>query len=146
MNIEKFLLLINIFSTLFMVGSIWLVQIVNYPLFSKLGSDFTTYHRYHVRLITYVVAVPMILEAFSTVLMLWFPYPGISKNLIWIGVILISIIWITTVFFSVPAHDQLAKGFQSNHFNKLLVSNWIRVLAWSFRSLILCLILIKILC
>lgn len=130
----KILLLINICSTLFMCGIIWLVHIVNYPLFSKVISSFEQYHRSHVQRTTYVVAVPMILEAMTSVMMLWYPHPNIHEAFLWVGIGLIFVIWLTTLFFSVPAHDHLMKGFDMKVHRSLLQSNRIRTAAWSLRG------------
>ena len=44
---------INIASTWFMIGLIWFVQIVHYPLFVYVGSkEFRTFHENHKILIT----------------------------------------------------------------------------------------------
>ena len=54
---------INIASTWFMVGLIWFVQIVHYPLFGYVGSkEFETFHEHHKILITPVVGFVMIVE------------------------------------------------------------------------------------
>jgi hypothetical protein len=44
----ELVLLVHVFSTLSMVGLIWFVQIVHYPLFKMVGDDgFSEYERCH---------------------------------------------------------------------------------------------------
>jgi hypothetical protein len=58
-----YVLLANLAATLFMVGVIWFVQVVHYPLFSRVGSEkFSLYPKAHSRLTTYVVGPPMLVE------------------------------------------------------------------------------------
>jgi len=57
------LLQLQLGTTLPLVGLIWFVQIVAYPLFARVGADaFPAYHEAHARLITFVVAPLMVLE------------------------------------------------------------------------------------
>jgi hypothetical protein len=68
----KYILLAHLAATLFMVGVIWFVQVVHYPLFSRVGPEkFSLYSEAHSRLTTYVVGPPMLAEA-STALLLVF--------------------------------------------------------------------------
>ena len=58
------LLLCHAAATLFMVGLIWFVQRVHYPLLSGVGSrEFATYEQAHVGRTFPVVGPPMVLEA-----------------------------------------------------------------------------------
>ena len=55
-------------STLFMVGLTWFVQVVHYPLFSRVDPDsFPAYHEEHSARTTWVVAAPMLIELASSV-------------------------------------------------------------------------------
>lgn len=56
----KMLLIVNIVCTLLMTGIIWMVQLVNYPLFNLIGkAQFLHYHKRHIWRTTGVVALPM---------------------------------------------------------------------------------------
>ena len=58
----NYVLLANLSTTLFMVGVIWFVQVVHYPLFSRVGGEgFALYSKAHSRLTTYV-GPPMLVE------------------------------------------------------------------------------------
>lgn len=59
----KYVLLAHVAATLFMVGVIWFVQVVHYPLFPRVGPEkFSLYLEAHSRLTTYVVGSPMLVE------------------------------------------------------------------------------------
>ena len=66
------LLIANLVSTWYMVGLIWMVQVVHYPLFAKVGSEeFVGYQISHQTLTTLVVGPPMLIEIATAVLLIW---------------------------------------------------------------------------
>ena len=61
MELPKAALLLQLGTTLPLVGLIWFVQVVAYPLFARVAvADFLAYHESHSRLITYVVGPLMV--------------------------------------------------------------------------------------
>lgn len=131
------ILLMNFASTWAMVGLIWLIQIVHYPLFSKIGENrFQEYAQDHQRLITYVV-LPLMFIELGTSILLW-PYrpQGISNALVVVGIGLVILIWGSTFLIQVPQHGQLLEGYNSQLSEKLVIGNWLRTIAWSFRGLL----------
>jgi uncharacterized membrane protein len=134
-NLCKLILLSNVAATLYMTGLIWFVQIVHYPLFDRVGQEaFTAYALAHSRLTTFVVGPPMLIEALITVLLLWFRPPGIRFSEALIGVVLLALIWFSTMFLQVPQHNVLASGFEAKAHQFLVASNWLRTAAWSARG------------
>ncbi len=131
----KLLILLQTASTLTLVGLIWLIQIVHYPLFNRVGLDeFVAYEAAHTRLITFVVAPLMLLEAATAALLLIFRPAGISLFQVWLGAGLLAIIWFSTAFIQVPQHKILSAGFDLSAYQILVTSNWIRTIAWSARG------------
>lgn len=122
-------------ATLYMTGLIWMVQVVHYPLFAKVGADaFPAYHHLHVARISPVVMVPMLVELGAAALLLadrpsWMPAWAAG-----VGVALIAVAWGSTFFFSVPAHDALGRGLDPAAVQRLVATNWIRLAAWTARS------------
>lgn len=135
---DRWILLIQVASTWAMVGLIWLVQIVHYPLFNRVGaSEFARYESDHQNLIVFVVGPMMLLEAVTTFLLLFGrPADGGVDWLPWIGAILLVIIWLSTTFLQVPCHNQLLLGFNEDTYRWLVLSNWIRTIAWTARGLL----------
>ena len=123
-------------STWFMVGVIWFVQLVHYPLMEHTaGTQATSYAREHQRRTGFVVILPMLLELLTGVwltLGLW-QQSGVA----WLNLGLLAVVWASTVFFQVPAHRQLAESFDARVHARLVRSNWLRTVAWTARGFLL---------
>jgi len=139
------ILALCLFSTLAMVGLIWFVQVVHYPLFRLVGDvDFENYMRLHQKLTTCVVAPFMLLEAFSSAALVYWHPPRTDVRWLWAGVGLVLFIWLSTAFLQVPRHGALAEqGFSETHHAALVATNWLRSIAWSLRGLILVAIVVQ---
>lgn len=134
---EKLILIVNLATTLFLTGIIWLIQLVQYPSFSQIGAEnFQKYHSSHSFWITPVVAPAMILELITSTLLIIYPPENIDSKLIWIGLILAITVWASTFFLQVPMHEKLSQGFDANAHQFLVNSNWIRTIAWSLHSVL----------
>jgi hypothetical protein len=134
---DKILFILQIASTLFMTGVIWIIQIVQYPFFSYVSTEnFIKYHDDYRFWITPIVAPAMIVELLTSVFILFYPPANIDSKLLWLGLILTIIVWASTFFLQVPLHEKLAAGFDANAHSALVNTNWIRTIAWSFRSLL----------
>jgi hypothetical protein len=132
---EKGIFLLALLSTLFMTGLIWFVQVVHYPLFAKVGPEgFALYESLHTQRTGLVVAPVMLLELLTTCLLLISRPPGISSSLAISAVVLVGIIWLSTMFLQVPLHGKLAGGSDLVAIGKLVRSNWIRTVAWTLKS------------
>ena len=57
-----------------------MVQVVHYPLFSKVGeAGFTAYEAAHTRLISYIVGPPMLVEGVCALILLFAPPDGLDR-------------------------------------------------------------------
>ncbi len=131
------ILLAHAGSTLAMVGIIWFVQVVHYPLFARVGnSEFVTYERIHQRLTTCVVAPLMLVEAFTAVALIWFRPPGMAAWFVWAGASLLGTVWALTFLVQVRQHARLAVAYDAQVQKQLVQKNWYRTIAWSARGLI----------
>ena len=121
---------IHAFSTLAMTGLIWMVQLVHYPLFAKVGEEaFREYEAAHTRRITWLVGPLMLLEAASaSALMLEIESP-IARILAGVGLVLLLATWLSTAFLQVPCHTRLSRGFNHAAVGRLVGTNWIRTAA-----------------
>jgi len=146
MNWSLSILLANITSTLFLVGLIWMVQIVHYPLFDDVGEEnYVSYQQRHQSNITYIVGPVMLIELIAAFMLLWYPVEGVSKSLVYCGIGLVLVIWLSTAFVQVPCHEKLVKGFDPAAYKWLVNSNWIRTIAWSVRGGLVTWMLIRVL-
>ena len=129
------LLLVHAAATLFMVGLIWFVQVVHYPLLARAGAaEFPALAADHQRLTGYVVGPPMAIEALTAVALLFARPDGVSLLQAAIGVALLAVVWLSTVLQLVPRHRQLARGFDDESHRRLVVANRVRTAAWTARG------------
>lgn len=120
--------------TLLMCGVVWVVQIVHYPLYARVGeSHFADYEREHCTRIGFVVLPLMLIEAALASWML-FKAPAELRGLAIAGVVLLAVIWLSTFLIQVPCHRRLERGFEHAAWSRLVRSNWIRTVAWSLRG------------
>lgn len=138
MTPPKAILLVQLATTLPLVGLIWFVQVVAYPLFARVApAEFPAYHEAHARLITYVVAPLMLVELLGAMAWLFWPLDEVPRAVAWIGAALAATAWAVTIFVSVPQHTILAGGFDARAFDVLIATNWSRTVAWTMRGGIL---------
>ena len=143
---KDFIFLIHAASTLFLVGLIWTIQIVHYPLFAAVGeSGYAVYQTAHMSRITYVVAPVMFAELGAAIYFAVVDYAPINPKFFWFGLALVLLIWLSTIFIQSPIHGRLAEKFDVDLVNKLVWTNWIRTVAWTLRGgLVLWMIGLKI--
>jgi hypothetical protein len=116
-------------SVFYMTGVIWLVQLVHYPLMSKVHPDlFIDFHNQHSSRITYVVGPMMLVQLASS-------YFVSEWHWVWLGLSISS--FALTFLVSVPIHNKLAHGWNPSLHNKLVLSNWPRTAVWTAHSLLL---------
>jgi hypothetical protein len=138
-------LLVNAACTFAMVGLIWFVQVVHYPLFARVGTErFPEYQANHMRSTTWVVVVPMLLEGSTAALLVWQPPMRELAIYCWFGLALLLAIWASTALAQVPRHDALAKGFDASVHRQLVLSNWFRTVAWSMRGILVLFLLSRV--
>ncbi len=129
------LLLIHAGATLAIVGLIWFVQIVHYPLFELASkSRFELFAAQHQRRTSYVVVPLMMTEAATALTLLVASPPGLERALLWLGLLLLAVIWLSTGLFQVPLHRRLANGRDAAAIRRLVTSNWLRTVAWTARG------------
>jgi hypothetical protein len=134
----KLVLLANTAATFFMIGLIWFVQIVHYPLFARVGRDgFAGYELSHSQLTSLVVIPAMLVELVTTGLLVLAQPAGMRRWEAIGGAVLLVVVWGSTFFLQVPRHGQLAAGFDEAAHAALVATNWVRTVAWSLRGLLL---------
>ena len=129
------ILIIQLFSTIYMTGLIWFVQVVHYPLHGEVGStNFLRYQELHVQWTGLVVMPPMLLELGTCFYLALNGYDGIPSWIWWVGLGLLGIVWASTGLLQVPAHNALMSNFSEANHHKLVLTNWIRTIGWTARS------------
>ena len=133
-------------ATLFLVGLIWTIQAVHYPLFANVGADgYAEYQARHMSRITYVVAPVMITELITAIYLAFVFVDNVNPHYFLFGLALVLLNWISTVFVQSPLHGKLAQKYDDNLVKKLVLTNWIRTISWTIRgALVLWIIWLKI--
>ena len=135
MSPSRLALMAQLASTLPLVGLIWTVQIVAYPLFARVGAaEFVAYHATHSRQITFVVAPLMLVELAGAVALVILADPTVPRGVAWLGALLAVSAWGVTMLVSVPQHEVLARGFDARAHGLLVTTNWLRTAIWSLRG------------
>jgi hypothetical protein len=131
------LLVANLVATLVMVGVIWIVQVVHYPLFALVGADgFVAYEDGHSRRITAVIVVPWAVEGLTALALVAAPPPGVPRWLAVAGAALAGVPVLVTLLASVPAHQVLGRGFDAAAHRRLVRTNWLRTAAWTAHGVV----------
>ena len=128
------MLIIHLIATSAMVGVIWIIQLVHYPSFHFIElNQYTTFQRFHMSRISYVVIPAMLTELFTLILII-ISMDQIDTLVLASAILLISIWLITAVFFS-GVHQKLTLGYDQTVVDKLVKLNWGRTLLWTLRLL-----------
>lgn len=133
----KLVFLLHLLSTLGMVGVIWTVQVVHYPLFAGVGSDgWSAYEAQHQSRITVIVGPAMVLELVTAVWLVLDRPEAFPPWAVVLGAALVGLIWSSTAFVQVPLHNALGEAFDDDAHARLVATNWVRTLAWSARGVL----------
>ena len=127
--------LVHLGATLALVGVIWVVQVVHYPLFAGVGAEgWAAYEAAHQSRITLVVAPLMVAELATAVwLVLDRPAPLLAGPVV-LGAALVGLVWASTAFIQVPLHTALGGAFDGDAHARLVATNWLRTLTWTARG------------
>ena len=139
------ILILHFAVTWAMVGLIWLVQVVNYPLFAEVpASRFQRYEKRHVQRIGFVVGPLMVAEALTGVLLLALAPTAALHGVAVAGALLLLTIWLSTAFLQVPLHAKLEAAYDEAVHRRLILTNWVRTWAWTARGVLLLLALLAL--
>ena len=129
----EWLLPVHYAVTWALVGLIWTIQMVHYPLFAQVGPEhFVAYHRRHTREITLVVGPLMLAELVTAALLV---LEGNRDPWLLASLPLLALMWISTGFVQIPLHNTLTTGFDAHAHRRLVTTNWWRTAAWSARGI-----------
>jgi hypothetical protein len=130
---------IHIAITWMIVGLIWVVQLLVYPQFLRVAAkEFQDYHFAHCFRIGLVIAPMLFVEISSAA---WLVYEGKRTLAFLISIGLIVVVWLCTAAFQAPIHLRLMRGYDAALIRKLILTNWIRTLAWTARGFLVSLAL-----
>lgn len=120
-----------------MVGVIWFVQVVHYPLLSVVPVDSASSVAVeHQRRTGWVVMLPMTIEGVTTLLLLAMVPDGVAWFVPWLAGIPLAVALLSTVLLSVPRHARMAAHPDETVGRELVSTNWVRTIAWTIRGFI----------
>ena len=129
------LLGVNLAATWAMVGLVWFVQVVHYPLFTLVGgSRLVEYSAANQRRTAWVVGPVMAIEAVATIMLVIDPPAALGRALPVFGLLLLVAIYACTATLQVPGHRALLEGYDERRIRALVAGNWIRTVMWSARG------------
>lgn len=127
-------------ATWALVGLIWTIQIVHYPLFAQIGREaFESYHRRHTTQITWLVAPLMLAELLTAA---WLVFVGHRDQWLLVSLLPLAFNWLSTWRVQIPLHLKLSAGFDAQAHERLVATNWWRTTAWTLRGISLSLLLL----
>ena len=137
-RIFELTLLLHTCATFVMVGIIWMVQLVHYPLFAQVGeTSFRTYEIAHMNAMSLLVMPVMLVELLTGLALIALPSSvGIAQWMPLASLGLIAALWFVTLFVNLPQHSSLSTGFSADLHSTLVQSNWIRTALWTGRGIL----------
>ncbi len=133
-----FPLLICLVSTFYLVGLIWVIQLIQYPLFAKVGAaEFLAFHLEHSERIVLALSIPTLLSLGSSFALLGLRPAGIPDWMTWLNLALCLSFWVVTALVQIPLHTTLSAGFDEALIKTLVDGNWWRTLIWTLQGLLL---------
>jgi hypothetical protein len=122
-------------ATWVLVGLIWTIQVVHYPLFAEVGPErFRHYHERHMALVGRLVVPLMLAEAASAVGLFLL---GERTTPFWISLAGLAVVWGSTGLLQVPLHLRLSQGHDDSAIRRLVLTNLWRTAGWTVRGLCL---------
>lgn len=140
---DVILLTVHLFATTAMVGLIWFVQVVHYPLFAAVGRpEFAQYAQRHQHLTSFVVGPFMAAEGVTALWLAIAPPAGVNRWLALVALAVLGVVLGSTVLLQVPRHAVLANGYDDERARTLVRTNWIRTVGWTTRGVLAAVMLV----
>lgn len=132
-----YLTLIQLVVTWVVVGIMWFLQVVHYPLYRKITEGFVEYERAHIRRAALLIGPIMLIEVITAILLIGASTEGTLTKLAGANLILLILIWLSTFLFQLNQHQKLSVRFSLKIVQRLIRCNWIRTLLWTLKGLVM---------
>ena len=138
------LLTVHFAATWFMVGLIWTIQVVHYPLFPLVGEDaFPRYETEHTKRMGWLLALPAPIEVVTAAALVFASPPGVDVTLVVAAGAVLAALWLTTALVQVPLHRKLSEDPSPDEMRRLVATNWIRTAGWTLRGVLVVLMVLQ---
>lgn len=128
--------LVHAAATWAMVGFIWTIQLLVYPLMARVPAEgFPEFETFHQRRVVAVLAVFAVVEVIAAAALAVVD-TGVPRWAWLAGGVLLVAIWVATGAFYAPLHGRLAGGFDPDLHTLLVGTNWLRTVAWTARGVL----------
>lgn len=142
-QISWIIFVMQLISTFMLLGIVWLVQLINYPLFKLIPESlFRDYHALHINRSQWLIAPLMLVEMLTGAYLLIWPLLDANYYLYVCNFVLILLVWLETFFLQIPIHKTLQKQHSQTKIDRLINMGWVRTITWSLHGIVLILILI----
>lgn len=94
------------------------------------NAEFATMHQEAGDRIIAFYVLPLLICTICTVLLFWYRPRLLSRSLVWMAFACELVIWLSSAFIQIPMQFQLDKGKDIELLNKLIDTDWIRVIAF----------------
>jgi hypothetical protein len=131
MELSYWLLLAWTVVVLYVLGQIWLAQIVVYPLFGKVGPDeYVAYHTFYSSRIPLPVILPGFASFLVPIALIFFAPESVAAWMLLANAACGIVGLLVTVLLEIPRHSRLEKGGkQEGVIRELVRYNWPRTLS-----------------
>jgi len=130
-------LIVHAASTWFMVGLIWTIQTVHYPLFTRVGdAAFVRYEHEHTTRMGKLLALPAGVEIVTGAALVWTRPGEVGLWLVMVAGALLVAIWVVTALVQVPLHRRLGNGRDDVAIQRLVRRNRLRTGLWTARGVL----------
>ena len=135
-------LIIHATATWFMVGLIWTIQSVHYPLFARVGAgELIDYEKEHAERMVRLLAIPAVVEISTGAALVWTRPAEVGLWLVLATGALLVAIWTATAFVQVPLHRRLGGQPDTTAVAQLVRSNRLRTGLWTIRGVLVAVML-----
>jgi len=132
-------------ATWAMVGVIWMVQLLQYPMLARASElEPRLAAAEHARRISWIVGPLMAVEGVTALILLADRPETMSAAAAWGAAALLGVALGSTALIQVPLHAALGAGHDGDVCRRLIRSNWIRTVAWTSRGIVLAVALIDL--
>ncbi len=130
-------LIVHAAATWFMVGLIWTIQLVHYPLFSRVdAAGFASYEAEHAGRMGRLLVFPAGVEVVTGAALVWSRPSGVGLPVVLISGSLLAAVWITTALVQAAEHRRLHQGKDQQSIDRLVRTNWVRTALWTARGVL----------
>ncbi len=133
MTAEGWVAVAHLAATSAMVGLIWTIHAVHYPLFGLVGPErYGEYQREHMRRITRVLLAPWGVEGLTSLALVAMT-SGVDRWWALAGLGLLGFVVAVTGLGAAPIHGRLVDGFEPGLHARLMRFDLLRAVGWTAR-------------